>query len=112
MLERGANIFALQTLTLFLGFNGPINHDCLSHARSQHLLEYYLSRHGISAQEYCDQCWNKDVLIKNNIIVLAQRAQGCFMHFHEVPSVSQFWRCDDVSSLIFPETTGLTERVF
>ena len=96
----------------YYGFSGPIPHDCLSHARKQYLLEYHLGRYGISYQGYFDKCWNKEKLIKNNIIVLAQRALGCFMHFHEAPSLQDSWQKDDVSSLIFPHTPALTDAGF
>ena len=97
---------------IFSGFGGPIPHDCLSHALRQHLVEYHLSLYGISYQDYFDQCWSKEKLIKNNIIGLAQCALGCFTHFHEAPSVMGSWKSDDVSSLIFPRTNELTDLGF
>ena len=52
------------------------------------------------------------MLVKNNIIVLAQDSLGCFYNFHELSSVRTAWSPCDLRSLVFPTTSGLTDYGF
>ena len=46
------------------------------------------------------------------IFALAEQNIGCYYNFHELATVTNGWSPDDLDSLIFPNSQGLTDMGF
>lgn len=94
------------------GFNDPIFFDALFYPQGQYSLQRCLRSYGLSQQHYFEQCWNKNGLIKNDIVCLAEQALGCFYQFRELPAFVDTWSSDNVHSCIFPDTEDFKDPRF